>query len=184
MADKQGPRDSEPWVPPEDPNEMFGTPGSSRPTAPPPETPNQPAEAPGPVSYVPTSFLSTTSYRDDPDRWERHWELVYQQNLAQQGEDSQNRQALDHYLRENPQADRGAILQEFLVRRNVRDAFAAARADAESRGEEWGRVYVGAEELVIEEGYPAWELNSRRRGRPTIPILVRFKPWTPRRPTL
>ena len=91
---------------PEDPNQMFGTPGPSRPTAPPPETPDQPAEAPGPVSYVPTSFLSTTSYRDDPDRWERHWELVYQQNLAQQGEDSQNRQVLDHYLRENPQADR------------------------------------------------------------------------------
>ena len=73
--------------------------------------------------------------------------------MAQQDEDSQNRQALDDYLRENPQADRAAILQEALVGRNVRSAFSVARSDAESRGEEWGRVYVGAEEQAIEEGY-------------------------------
>ena len=79
--------------------------------------------------------------------------MVYQQSLAQQDEDSQNRQVLDDYLRENPQADRAAILQEVLVKGDLRSGFSVARADAESRGEEWGRVYVGAEERAIEEGY-------------------------------
>ena len=67
------------------------------------------------MSYVPTYFFQTPSYREDPDRWERHWQLVYQQSLAQNDADAANRQALDDYLRDNPQADRATILQDALV---------------------------------------------------------------------
>ena len=137
---------------------------------------------------MPESFKGQTAYQEDPDTWERHWEQVDQRELGQDDEDAGNRAVLDQYLRDNPQADSGTILQRALVTGNLRAAFAAAKADAESRGEEWNQVYVGPEERAIEADYQAFLANLGAEDIETWAAHVestrRSPPWTPRRPTL
>ena len=134
---------------------------------PPPEAPPVPEPLPEPVSYVPESFKDSTAYQEGPSTWERHWELVYQRQLGQDDEDTENREALDQYLKQNPEADSETILQQALVTGNLRAAFAAAKADAESRGEEWNQVYVGPEERAIEADYQAFLANLAAEDKET-----------------
>ena len=109
----------------------------------------------------------STAYQEDPSTWKRHWELVYQRQLGQDDEDTENREALDQYLKQNPEADSRTILQQALVTGNLRAAFPAAKADAESRGEEWNHVYVGPEERAIEADYQAFLANLAAEDKET-----------------
>ena len=51
------------------------------------------------------------------------------------------------------------------MRGDVRAAFAAAHADAASRGEDWNRLYIGKEELAAEAGYQTFLANVPEDAR-------------------
>ena len=134
-------------------------------------------DAPDASSFVPSYFLQSSAYQSDPRLWDRHWQQVYERSLARDDEDTVNRAALDDYLRANPDADRSSILQQALVTDNLQAAFDTARADAESRGEEWNLLYIGAErrataaayrdflESLDSESQQAWEAHDARISR-------------------